>query len=826
MSIRYRFIQLFVILSLASLGISSTISYKVTEQAMVDSALMTMDIANLEVVQKIDMFHKKAQSDLLMAMEHPAFVEYFSLPETQVGNRYDANGHVQFTPAQQRLKGVLDNWSLSLQKRLSVVESCLIDQTGQEHTRVTFGKVAAVEDFSSEEQSAPFFAPSMTLKSGDVHMQYPYMSPDAKVWVFAYSAPVIMPDGSRPAMFHNEIPVSLLQSLIREDSTRMPKQSGFSRFFILDPAGMMVADSDQDISLAQKAASPGGEGGEDRLDAYLPPASALSGSDRFAAILDGMKRGERGSGWYEANGERFYVVYRPLSTFGWSVAHIRPHHALLQGETSMRSVQFAFILIALVTLSLSVVLVWFWVSRFTKPLQILTQSAHRIAGGDLNFTQRVAEGGTDELGVLARTFNHMLETLDKTTDSKAFTDNIFGAMVDGLLVLDQENCVRRLNHAMTEMLGKEERDLLGSTLDIFFPDRTFTAVMFRDLLSNRVFRARETDMQTDGGGEIPVAISGSLIWNGEAISGIVLLVQDLRQRKQSEEQLHFLANFDTLTKLPNRVLLRERLNHALTRAPWRNRSIAVLKCALDRFKEINDTLGHLLGDEILKDTASRLRSCLRDGDTLARVGGDEFIILFDDIAKQEDLVHLAEKISLAISKPLVLSCGQEVFVTASMGISIFPGNGSNTDELIKNADIATHFAKAQGKSQYHFFSADMNKKGEMRLAMESDLRRAIERGELEAHYQPRWDLRENRLVGAEALVRWRRGGEKLVSPAEFLPLAEELGLIESIDVWMLQQVCRQAKVWRSGCVPALRISVNLSHHLFQRKDLVRIVNQA
>ncbi|MEO5350626.1 MAG: EAL domain-containing protein [Magnetococcus sp. YQC-3] len=831
MSIKSRFILLFVILLLAGLGVSSTISFKVTEQAMIESALTTMDHANLEVVQKVDLFHKKAQSDLLMAMGHPAFMEYFSLPETQVGNSFDTEGHILFTPAQQRLKKELDNWSLALQKRMPIAESCLLDQSGQEHSRVTFGKVAANEDFSSDESKAPFFASSMALQAGEVHIQYPYLSADAKQWVFSYSAPVILPDGSKPALFHYEIPLSLLQSLIRPEGARTD-QDGTSHFVILEPTGLIVADSERAIPLAQKNL-PGDKEGEEqveeRLGEYLPPANSLNGSDRFVAILERMQRGERGSGWYESVGERFYVAYRPLSTFGWSVAHIRPHHALLQGQTSVTGIRLAFLLIALVTLLLSAVAVWLLVERITRPLQLLTQSAQRIAGGNLDFALRVAEGGTDELGVLARTFNHMLETLGRTTDSKAFTDNIFRAMVDGLLVLDQENRLQRLNAAMQEMLGRAEPELLGSSLDEHFPDRTFTALMFRDLLSKRMFRSQETTLQSLDKGAIPVSISGSLIWSGEGmdetVSGTVLLVQDLRQRKQSEEQLHFLANFDPLTKLPNRVLLHERLQHALTRAPWHTRQIGVLHCALDRFKEINDTLGHASGDEMLRETANRLRAALRDGDTVARSGGDEFIILFDDIAKAGDLPKLVEKIAQAIAQPLVLQNGQEVFVTASMGISLFPDNGSSADELLRNADIATHFAKAQGKNQYYFFSADMNKKGELRLAMESDLRRAIERGELEAFYQPRWDLREDRIVGAEALVRWRRGGEKLVSPAEFLPLAEELGLLEAIDLWMLRQVCRQSRQWRDAGYPPIRISANISPGLFRRKDLVESISR-
>ncbi|MBF0401865.1 MAG: EAL domain-containing protein [Magnetococcales bacterium] len=468
--------------------------------------------------------------------------------------------------------------------------------------------------------------------------------------------------------------------------------------------------------------------------------------------------------------------------------------------------------------------VWLLLS-IVRPLQA---SVQRLPGGESPFPDgvRLPVVGTDELAELCRAFNRTLVRLEYVTASRVLAENVLGVVQDGLIVLDAQNCIQKVNKPLLELFDEQPAEMIGIPLDQLLPDPAFGAVMFRNLLSNRPFQAQETLFQAKGGGSIPVAVTGHLLKEGGAIQGVALLVQDLRSRKQHEAQLHFLANFDALTKLPNRTLLQDRLKHELTRALRANKKIAVMQCALDRFKGINDTLGHRLGDEILQETASRLTSCLRAGDTVARTGGDEFVITLIDMVKVEDIVQLAVKISHSIAVPFLLSNGQECFVTASVGIAVFPEHGMTADELLKNADIATHFSKEQGRNQHHFYRSEMNKKGDLRLALESDLRRAIERGELETFYQPRWDLKKDVIVGAEALVRWRKGGDKLISPADFLPLAEELGLIESIDIWMLQQVCRQAKVWRSGCVPALRISVNLSHHLFQRKDLVRIVNQA
>ncbi|MBF0429250.1 MAG: HAMP domain-containing protein, partial [Magnetococcales bacterium] len=545
MSIRFKFTLLFVILLLAGVGISSAISYKVTEQAMVDSALTSMDQANIEVIKNIDLFHKKAQSDLLMAMEHPIFLDYFNLPETRSGNQYDANGHILFTSTQSEHQKTLNNWILSLQKHLRIVETCLIDQTGQEHARITFGKVAPQDEFSSEESDAPFFKPTMNMKVGEVHIHYPYMSPDAKKWVFAYTSPFALADGTKVGMLHFEMPVSLFQGLIHHDKANHDQAS---RFFILDPAGLIVADSQQKIPLDQKPSTS--QETKEKLEHYLPQATSISASPRMSAILERMRQGETGSGWFEETNERSYLSFRPLPTFGWSIAHIRPHHALLQGQTSLTNIRMMFVLTALITLLLATLTVWFWVRKITNPLQDLTQSAQEIAGGSLNFSMRVAEASTDELGILARSFNQMLDTLSKTTDSKEYTENILSAMVDGLLVLDMENRIQRVNKALLALLEEKESNLIGQHLDQLLPDPTFCALMFRDLLSNRLFRTQETSFHTKDGREVPVSISSNLLHNGQAIAGMVILAQDIRQRKHNEEKLHFLANFDALTQLP------------------------------------------------------------------------------------------------------------------------------------------------------------------------------------------------------------------------------------------------------------------------------------
>ncbi|MBF0189597.1 MAG: EAL domain-containing protein [Magnetococcales bacterium] len=611
--------------------------------------------------------------------------------------------------------------------------------------------------------------------------------------------------------------VAGLQDLLRR-GTGHRDVSGHA--FLLDPAGRVVADS-------RRESAPSAVAGPEVRESDAPLAATLHASERWNSILERMRAGASGSDWFEEAGERHHVVFHPLPALvGWSVAQVRAHHTLMSGRNSLHELRLALLLITVATVLLAALLVRNRLGRIVAPLRDLTRAMESIALGSLDFSRRLPEAeGPDEAVLLACTFNRMLDTLDRNTDSKDYTEQILGAMVDGFLVLDREIRIQRVNPALVTLLEETEEKLIGRHLDALLPDPSFCAIMYRDLLSDRQFRFQETVFLTADGRQVAVSISSSLLRHEDEIVGTVILVQDIRQRKRNEEQLHFLANFDVLTHLPNRSLLVERLSQSLVRAPWRNTSVGLMHCALDRFKTINETLGHRAGDELLKEVANRLQSNVREGDTVARVGGDEFLILLKDMARAEDVIHLARKISNAIAASVILANGQEVFITASIGISLFPENGTSTDELLKNADLATQFAKAQGRNQFSFFSAEMNRKGAQRLSMERDLRRAIERGELEAHYQPRWDLKQDRLVGAEALVRWRRGGEKPVSPGEFLPLAEELGLIEAIDLWMVREVCRQARQWLDEDRPPLRVSVNLSHHLFGRTDLVEVIRQ-
>jgi diguanylate cyclase (GGDEF)-like protein len=299
------------------------------------------------------------------------------------------------------------------------------------------------------------------------------------------------------------------------------------------------------------------------------------------------------------------------------------------------------------------------------------------------------------------------------------------------------------------------------------------------------------------------------------------LKRELHERKRAERRLATLANYDALTRLPNRNFFSERLANLIARASRSGQPIALLFLDLDNFKIVNDTLGHHLGDSLLKAVAERVRGCVRAGDSVCRLGGDEFTIILEELKTADLAGQVAAKVVAALSQPFLLR-DNEVYVTCSIGISVYPRDGRDAATLIKSGDTAMYHAKERGKNTFQFFSPDMNDRAIKRLTIETGLRQALERSEFLLYYQPQIDLASGEVVGAEALLRWNRAGLGVVGPGEFIPVAEETGMIVPIGEWILWSACSQANLWQQSD-NAVRVSVNLSARQFREPGFVRTI---
>ena len=297
------------------------------------------------------------------------------------------------------------------------------------------------------------------------------------------------------------------------------------------------------------------------------------------------------------------------------------------------------------------------------------------------------------------------------------------------------------------------------------------------------------------------------------------------ERKRAELRLMHVTHYDSLTGLANRALFQSRLDHALAVAKRRKQIAALLVLDLDRFKAVNDTLGHHAGDRLLVLVAERLRSCVRESDTVARLGGDEFTVILNDVTSAEEVAVVARKILAALAGPFQLE-DHEIYVTPSIGITLYPHDGVTPTGLLKNADAAMYQAKNLGRNNFQFYTADMNRRSVARLKMESGLRQAVERSELVLYYQPKVDITTGIITGVEALVRWNKPDTGLVPPVEFIPIAEETGLIIPVGEWVLREALMQIRRWHDEDLPEMRIAVNLSARQFRQNDLVKTITDS
>ncbi len=377
--------------------------------------------------------------------------------------------------------------------------------------------------------------------------------------------------------------------------------------------------------------------------------------------------------------------------------------------------------------------------------------------------------------------------------------------------------------ACHKVLGYQQEDIVGKSVFHFFHpnDLKSKRKIFKRLLDHPTsdsicYRVKRSDEQF-----IWLETSSKAVTHDETgkIIEIIAVSRDITTRKQSEERLLYLANYDSLTGLPNRALFRDRLRRAIARSQRNETKIALFFLDLDRFKNINDSLGHHAGDQLLRGVSKRLKQYAREGDTIARLGGDEFTIILEGIHSTEDASVVAEKILELMQAPFRLD-GHEVVVTPSIGITLFPDDAADMRSLLKNADTAMYRSKEKGRNAYQFYTSGMNAKAYEHLILENSLRHAMERDEFKLYFQPQFDLHSQAIIGIEALMRWEHPEKGLLMPDKFIPFAEDTGLIVPLGDWALRQACLEAKQWQNSGLEPIRVAVNLSMRQFLEHGFV------
>ncbi|MDQ6989269.1 MAG: EAL domain-containing protein [Mariprofundaceae bacterium] len=407
------------------------------------------------------------------------------------------------------------------------------------------------------------------------------------------------------------------------------------------------------------------------------------------------------------------------------------------------------------------------------------------------------------------------------------SSSIFENSGEGIMVLDAQGLIQVVNpaflqhagYAQPEMINQHIVELHATEQHRFFYEEMWVRV------TEMGFWEGEVKSYKKNGQEYPEWLKVSSVLDAQGVvSHYIATYSDINAHANAKQKLYYLAHYDALTELPNRVLFQETLKHAAANVRRNGGRFALFFMDLDRFKVINDTLGHSAGDLLLQEVAGRLFGCIRESDMLSRQGGDEFTSLLLGLKKAEDAGVVAEKMIKALAEPVLIQ-GQELTVTTSVGISIFPDDTDDIETLLKYADTSMYHAKDQGRNRYAFYSQDVHATSSKRLNLESKLRKALENEEFELHYQPKYAVGSGVVTGMEALVRWNQPELGRVAPLDFIPLAEETGLIVPIGEWILDEACRQNKTWQEAGFPCMRMAVNLSSRQFKDGNMLKMVDK-
>ena len=457
-----------------------------------------------------------------------------------------------------------------------------------------------------------------------------------------------------------------------------------------------------------------------------------------------------------------------------------------------------------------------------KAEERLQQQTQRLKSISLLDMQDLAhELGTHQIELEMQN-EELRRAQDELEASRSRYADLYDFAPTSYLTFDKDGLIREMNLSGAGLLGVDRRLLINKPFSVFVvkDDRDTFRAHLRETLKRETRQIGEIRIRRKDGSVLSVQLQ-SITAKGPEGNGTFCRTAaiDITERKQMEEAIRHEAHHDMLTDLPNRQLFMKILSIELAQAQRGKKRFAVLFLDLDRFKQINDTMGHDIGDKLLREVAERLRRSVRASDTVSRRGGDEFNILLTEIPHADDIITIAKKVVDSFSEPYVIS-GHEFNMSTSMGISIYPEDGKTMEAQFKNADIAMYHAKEQGGNSYRFYNTTMNIRSIERVRFESWLRQALDRAELVVYYQPQLTIDTRQVNCAEALVRWRHPELGMLDPVRFIPFAEEIGFITAIDEWVLKTACAQFKEWHNAGLSHLRVSVNLSAKQLQKSDLV------
>jgi diguanylate cyclase (GGDEF)-like protein/PAS domain S-box-containing protein len=446
-----------------------------------------------------------------------------------------------------------------------------------------------------------------------------------------------------------------------------------------------------------------------------------------------------------------------------------------------------------------------WCEWFNTPMRDANGKVARVLAMAQDVTRRI--GAEQQLRLWSKVLSHSAE---------------------GIVICDPEQRILKVNAAFERITGYPADEAIGKTPRLLHSGRQgpeFYCAMWNTLLAKGTWSGEIWNRRKSGEPYLEWLSISAVYDEHQSIAQFVGIFSDITERKSAEERVAHLARFDALTDLPNRALLADRLEQAIKSAHRAGNRVGVAFIDLDRFKEVNDSLGHNAGDALLKELAQRLGGAVREEDTVARMGGDEFVVVFQHLHDATDVTRCVAPLLQVLRAPVAID-GNDITVTASVGISVFPDDGRDAQELLRNADAAMYQAKGDGRDRVHFYTGTLSRRAFTGLSVEIALRRALDRAEFVLHYQPQICVSSGALLGAEALIRWNHPERGLIMPGAFIPIAEERGLIRAVDEWVLAEALRQLSAWRSGGFDAVPVALNVSAMPFHEKDFVERVAQA